>query len=387
MSSFRKPGKRFAIISAAALVLVLVAIVGVGWYYSSLLHSGALTPDYTPDKLNLRVVSVESDRIVLTERKGENVDDLTADELSGLQGESGYGQVSDILAVDGDEVTRRFQLLSGSISEGDFVRLDSFAFRGDPLTARGLDFHNVSVPSPLGDFPAWKLDGSPSTWVILVHGWRVSREEALRILPTFSDLGLSSLVITYRNDQGVPPSPDGLIRWGATEWQDLDAAVVYAESQGAKSIVLYGYSMGGGIVTRFLEQSENAGVVTGAVLDAPVLDFDALLHFQAGQRGIPGFLVWWGKQFAGRRYDLDWAAMDPLKDVDRLKAPILVFHGDDDDRAPIKTSEQLAAQRSDIVTFYIVPTAGHVRSWNVDPSLYEQRVRDFLINEVGIQGQ
>ena len=378
MTRFGRPGKRIAIVSAAAVALVLIALLGTGWYYSSLLRSGALTPDYSPDTLNLVVVSVDGDRIVLAEREGESVDDLDDDERWGLDAQSGYGQVGAVLEGGDGKVTRDFELITGSISPGDLARLDSFAFEGDPLAARGLDFRSVAVPSPSGELPAWKLDGDAGTWVVFVHGWRSDREEALRILPTVSELGLSSLVMTYRNDEEAPRSPDGLIRWGATEWQDLEAAVRYAESEGAESVILYGYSMGGGIAMRFLQQSEEARLVTGVVLDAPVLDFEALLSFQAGRRHVPGFIVSIGKQFAGWRFDIDWEAMNHLDHVERVEVPILLFHGDDDGRAPLGTSERLANERPDIVTFHVVEGAGHVRSWNADPEVYEESVREFI---------
>jgi pimeloyl-ACP methyl ester carboxylesterase len=61
-----------------------------------------------------------------------------------------------------------------------------------------------------------------------------------------------------------------------------------------------------------------------------------------------------------------------------VNVPVLLFHGDDDERAPIKTSDRFAEARPDIVTYYVVEGAGHVRAWNADPALYEQRVEEFL---------
>ncbi len=360
------------------MILLLFALVAAaGWYYSSLLKSGALLPDYSEDDLDFRIVSIEGNRITLVPDGGDE-DNLSDGNIWGVEGEDGYGQVHAILSTEDDEITREFELLSGVLEAGDRVRLDSFAFDGDPLTARGMSYENVLVPSALGDLPAWQTDGPRESWVIFVHGWRSDREEALRILPAISALGLSSLAITYRNDEEAPRSPDGLIRWGATEWQDLEAAVDYARSQGALSIVLYGFSMGGGIVVSYLERSGSTDAVAGAVLDAPVLDFAAVVDNEADRRHIPDFLVSVGKQFTAWRFDFDWDATDHLSRIDRLDVPILLFHGDEDDRAPIEMSDRLAQERGDLVTYLVTKGAGHVRSWNVDPQAYESAVSDFL---------
>lgn len=103
--SLPRPGRRFAILIVTALAFALVALLAAGWYFSSLMHSGLLKPDYSPDKLNLRVVSLQGNRIVLAERLGENVDSLDDSEFWGLEGESGYGRVGAVLGVSGAEVT------------------------------------------------------------------------------------------------------------------------------------------------------------------------------------------------------------------------------------------------------------------------------------------
>ena len=372
-----RPGRRTAIAVGALLALVVLIVVGTGWYYSSVVKSGALLPDYAPDELDFRIVRIEGDEVTLAPEGGD-ADNLRADGIWGLEGEGGYGHALDVLRVDGDEVTRKYVSLRGTLREGDRVRLDSFAFDGDPGGARGIAYRDVVVASPVGELPAWKVDGTPDAWVIFVHGWRADREEALRILPVVTSLGWSALMITYRNDEEAPRSPDGLIRWGATEWEDVEAAVDYATSQGARSIVLYGFSMGGGMSVSFLERSQRTDVIVGAILDSPVLDFAETVAFQAEQRNLPGFLVTIGKQFTSWRFDFDWGETDHLSRIDRVEVPVLLFHGGEDDRAPIEVSDRFAEKRADIVTYVVTEEAGHVRSWNVDPMGYESAVRAFL---------
>jgi alpha-beta hydrolase superfamily lysophospholipase len=198
------------------------------------------------------------------------------------------------------------------------------------------------------------------------------------MIPIITDAGLTSLVITYRNDEGVPRSESGYHDYGLTEWYDLEAAVQYALDNGASDIVLVGYGMGGGITANFLYQSDLADEVIGVILDSPMLDFRDVIDFGGERRGLPSLLTGVGELVAGFRFGIDWDATDYTNRFDQLDGPILLFHGDIDRTVHKRTSDQLAAQLEDIVTYVDPPGAGHVRAWNVDSARYEQAVATFI---------
>jgi pimeloyl-ACP methyl ester carboxylesterase len=265
------------------------------------------------------------------------------------------------------------------------VRVDSYAIAGDPQSAYSLPFEEVSYSSPLGDFPAWAVEGSSNTWAIFVHGRGEERREAMRMLRTVSAAGHPSLVITYRNDEGLPTNPDGFHRFGQTEWEDLEGAVAYALDEGADDLILVGHSMGGAIVMSFLYQSPLAEKVRGVILDSPMLEFGATVDHGASQRSLPvvglplpGVLTGVAKTVSNLRFDLDFEALDYLKRADELAVPILLFHGDADDTVPVETSDALAKARPDIVEYVRFAGANHVRLWNADPAAYEAAVEGFL---------
>jgi pimeloyl-ACP methyl ester carboxylesterase len=364
---------------AVAVVLALGGLVGAGWYYSNLLRSGALEPDSSPGEPDLEVVALEEGLVTLraTERADSN-GDWRKDGTFGLEWDGGYGQLGAIVQAGEEEVVRRFLPLLGTLKAGTPVRLDSFAFPGDPRQALGIPFREVTFPSDLGEFPAWLVPGTLDTWALFVHGKGANRREALRMLPAFVEKGLPSLVITYRNDEGAPPSPDGVYRYGLSEWEDLEAAARYAVDQGARRLVLVGYSMGGAIVVSFLYRSPLAERVVAAVLEAPMLDLAATIDWGTRSRGAPAFLSGTGRTIAGIRFDIDWGEVDYLARAGELTVPILLFHGDADPTVPVATSDALAAARPDIVTYVRVAGAGHVRSWNADPEAYRTYLREFL---------
>ncbi|HEX6031792.1 MAG TPA: prolyl oligopeptidase family serine peptidase, partial [Tepidiformaceae bacterium] len=175
-----------------------------------------------------------------------------------------------------------------------------------------------------------------------------------------------------------PANPDGLRHYGATEWPEVEGAVQFALANGAKHIVLAGYSMGGSTIMAFMERSALAPAIGGLVLDAPVLDFGSTVDFQADQRHAPSVLTKVGKWIASWRFDVEWGNLDYLEHADDLKVPVLLFHGTDDDETPIAESEELAELRPDLVTFIPIAGAEHVRSWNADPAGYGFAVRSFF---------
>lgn len=361
------------------MLLAGAALVGAGWYYSDALKNEALVPDYSPPEFDLQVAEVDDGTITLDRTAGADKDgDWTKSGTFGLEWQGGYGQAGDIREIDDRRVVREFVPLLGTPVPGDMARLDSYAFPTDPRVSFGLAFEEVSFSSPVGDLAAWYIEGSRDTWAIFVHGKGADRREALRMLPSVAGAGLPSLVITYRNDEGAPRSGNGFYEYGKTEWQDLEAAADYALAHGAERLVLIGYSMGGGIVAGFLYQSPLADRVAGVILDAPMLDFEAAVDWGARDRFAPWPIKDIGKQIAARRFDIDWGGRDYVESAQKLSAPVLLVHGDDDPKVPVQTSDELAQARPDIVTYYRVAGAGHVRSWNADPETYEAAVREFI---------
>jgi alpha-beta hydrolase superfamily lysophospholipase len=236
----------------------------------------------------------------------------------------------------------------------------------------------VPIRSELGENPAWFVPGRERTWAIVVHGINATPQTGLRIVPTLRRAGLPSLLITYREDLGAPASPDGFHHMGLTEWRDLGAAARYAFAHGARRLVLVGYSMGGAIVSQFMERSPLAPKVAGLVLDAPVLDWQAVLSFNATKMGFPSFLAKPVEWAIGARIDADWRSLDAIAHPEDFQLPILLFHGEEDDVVPISTSDDFAEELPEWVTYFRVPEAGHTEEWNVDPRLYERRLGAFL---------
>lgn len=385
-------GWRRAVLGAAVAMVVLVVafyLVG-GWYFSTMLYKMGLSaqarraarPSYP-----VRVINVGSSAITL--EKEYFYPAISQPGVWGIEWRGGYGELGTILSSGPFSVTRRFHIFSGRPARGTKAAVEAWVYPLNPRAGLGLGYQDVTFQGPLGRYPAWVIPAKGTTWAITVHGISLSRLDCMKIVPTLHAAGMPVMMTTYRNDPGAPPSPNGLIGYGATEWADLAAAVRYAMAHGAHHVVLVGYSMGGGVVTSFLEHSSLANNVSGVILDAPMLNFSATVDYGASlQRlplvdtSLPPLLVGVAKWFATLRYGVHWRSLDYFTHIGRVHAPILLFQGMADLTVPPSTSTQLAAVLGTQVTYVQTPKAGHLASWNLNPTRYDRAVTDFLATKV-----
>ena len=361
-----------------------IAFVAYGVHLSNLVWNGSLSSRHRTPPFDIIASSEDDGRITLRAiNEGTNAMDLHHHGTFGIVSANGYGQVGRILEQGDGYVVREYTPLTTTIDAAEPARLDIYAYPDDPQTAHGIVYEKVHYMSELGECPAWFIPGSSRTWAVFAHGRGAHPNEALRIMPTLAEAGLPILAITYRNDDDAPASADGYHWLGATEWRDLEAAMQYALDNGADDIILYGYSMGGGMCLNLLYESPLADKVRGVIMNSPVLDFGGTLDFVGRARGYPRPIVRFGKWVAALRFGIDWQRMNYLNRASELRAPILVLHGEADDLIPAPFSQLLARTRPDIVRYVGFADAGHARSWNLDPSKYDSAVWDFLQDVVG----
>ena len=364
------------VVAIVAVPLLALAIGGaVAWHFSDRI----LVPDRSGWPQSIDVLRVGSARIVLSQN-----DDSEQPGVFGLDWQAGHAIVGPILAEGDRSVTRRLRDVRGYLTPGLRVGTDSYVYSGDPRQALGLPSVDVRIPSELGPLPSWWVPASGHVWAIVAHGINSNPQAGLRIAPVFHRAGMPQLLITYREDRGAPSSPDGYHHMGLTEWRDIAAAARFAVDHGARRLVLVGYSMGGALVTQFVERSPLASRVAGLVLDAPVLDWRATIEYGTTETGLPAFLANPVEWAVSARIDTDWDALDVLEHTGDFHLPILLFHGTEDETVPIATSEALASALPRYVRFYRVPGARHTEEWNVAPALYDRRLARFLASLPGM---
>ncbi len=251
-------------------------------------------------------------------------------------------------------------------------------YRGDPKAAFGYDFQTITYTTALGGAEAWLVPASsPSpVWAIYVHGIGGLRENGYKQLSVLHEAGIPTLLITYRNDKGAPSSPNHLYSFGLTEWQDVDDAVAWMLSNGAQRVVLVAESMGGAIAGEFLINSKRADKVVGLALDAPALDFNAIVLDKLEKRHLPFAQALASLGILGIELlnGTDLGKADTRAAVETYPGPLFLAQGTTDELVPASIAEGVVAKRS-APTIYLETGANHLLSFKENPAKYRE---DFL---------
>jgi alpha-beta hydrolase superfamily lysophospholipase len=299
-----------------------------------------------------------------------------------------YLRLGSVVKDDGTSVTRK--LLTHVATDAHLAPTAAFSgWYYDKPEDLQLPYRHALIGTPVGPCPAWEFPAAVDTdvWVIQVHGRGTTRAETLRAVPVFHDLGITSLVVSYRNDGDAPRSRTGTYALGATEWRDVDAAIGYARRQGARRILLMGWSMGGAICLQTEFSSPHRDVIAGLVLESPVADWRTVLRYQGRLLRLPTPVL----TFAQRILGSDWGAvltgagsaipldrLDAVARATELRHPLLILHSDDDGFVPSDASHALAAARPDLVTMETFTVARHTKLWNYDEMRWTRAIQDWV---------
>ena len=390
--------------------IILIGLGGAGWYFSGLIYSVGLNPEFTDSgnvgtaEDRVKIHSINSSTITFNIEE-EQWGYLYENGLYGIIGQNGEAVAGKILSTNENLVTRELIQINGTLVEGDLIRdtalivknedtnkykiLGSSSWSGQvsegvytPKSVADLDFETVTYTSELGDFPAYLTNDGDKGIVIFVHGFRGDyKREVFAMVrgAEFAENGYRSMIISYRNDRGLPQDPSGIFQYGVTEWKDLDSAIEKARTL-TDNIVLFCISGGGGPCSSWLGSAENQNQVSGVIYEAPVISFWESVEINGESRfpWVPSSLFSYFKIFTEIRYDVDFDSMDFRYDLIESQIPALLFHGDDDEWVPVSMSDFIASNRDYKYTYKRYENVGHVTAWNADPEDYQKTIKEFL---------
>lgn len=368
----------------ASLSAALAAVLGLMALLSVRMARRVVTPAMrVPDT---RILAVDTAAQTITLARNDDTE-LPGRYALFTTGTEGYVKIGSVLAETDEEVKRK--LLTHIGPQSRIARDAAFSGwyyeRPDELH---LPYTPELIGSALGPCPAWLFPaGAGTTWVIQVHGRGTTRAECLRAVPIFHALGISTLIVSYRNDGEAPRSRSGTYTLGATEWRDVDAAVGFARRRGARRIIVMGWSMGGAIALQLSLNSAHRDLIVGLILDSPVVDWRVVLDYQAGLMRLPtpvtrmaiGVLgADWATPVTGAGSAIPFQKLDLVARAGELRHPVLILHSDEDGFVPSDASHELHEARPDLVELEVFRTARHTKLWNYDQERWSGRITQWL---------
>lgn len=375
-----------------AVALLAVFYVGGGWYFSSVIHNDVFavspgTPATTQTGTLGEVSPAPAGQGTVTMTLDEEYasPDRYANATVGIAVGESLIVAGPVASAEGATVTRPIIDLVGDVPEpGSPAGVNRDVWTSpDQL---GLRYTDVAVVSEGTEYPAWVIPAARSTtWAVLVHGKGGYPAEMLRMATTLHERGISCLLITYVNDPGVPAAPDGRYGYGTLEVPQVEAAVSYAQGEGAERIILGGVSHGASASLGFLATSQLSGAIDAVILDSPPADLagnvDAIgdtRTLPVGGLPIPESLETVALLMTELRFGLEFDDYDWIATADKITAPTLIFQGGEDRTVAASIPRELATEMGSDATMVEQPEAQHVGSWNVDPAAYAAAMTAFL---------
>ena len=387
-----------------------IALLGIGWYFSGLIYESGLNPEFTETES----VGTAEDRVVVDSITSKSIKLNVEEEqwgvmlengIYGIIGQNGDAVIGKILNTNGNIIERELLQINGSLVTGDRIAgsagllldektgiykiLGTSGWSGQatqgiytPKSVVDIEYEDIFYQSDIGQFPAYLTSSGDDGVVIFVHGFRgdYSREVFAQLrAKDLMDMGFRSMIISYRNDRGLPKDPSGIFQYGVSEWKDIDAAIDEARKI-SENVVLWGISGGGGPVSSWIQNTDDISKVSGIIYEAPVISFWESVEVNGAERfpWLPQGLFSYFKIVTELRYGVDFDSMDFRDAVINSDIPVLLFHGDDDEWVPVEMSDLIAESRDKNFTYIRSENVGHVTSWNADPENYVLQMSEFL---------
>ncbi|MBN2302897.1 MAG: alpha/beta fold hydrolase [Anaerolineae bacterium] len=244
----------------------------------------------------------------------------------------------------------------------------------------GLPCREVQFPSRDGlTLGGWWIsaDGPALGTVIMCSGQNGSMDKDVPQAIPLHRAGFNVLMFDFR---GHGRSEGEIVTLGALEQADLFGALDYVQAEhGVDRVGLLGFSMGAGVTLLIAAQDAR---IAALVVDGAYPRLDGILAGYLRLKGVPGPLARLGARLVlimgSLRTGYQLYRANPVDLIERITAPALFIHGDQDPFVSAAESERLTAQVSGPADRWHVAGAGHREAYKNHPDEYNRRVVEWF---------
>lgn len=249
-----------------------------------------------------------------------------------------------------------------------------------------LEFFNVRVNAydgtKLAGYYRPSFDRDCRNVLILLHGYNEHPSEMSAYARLFMSKIQCNVLMVHERAHCM--SGGKFVTYGLRESVDLSTWIEFAKKQAGDDarIFIMGRSMGGFTALLAAEQSDFSENVAGIIADSPYDTLENTL-VRSGRRRFKidtSFFLRRIKRIALARLKLDISLCDCVTHADRIRVPVLLFHGESDVVAPPDCSRKIYERLRSPKRMVIVENTPHIMSYNNAPVLYEKEVAQFIEN-------
>ncbi len=249
-------------------------------------------------------------------------------------------------------------------------------FENNELNGKYINFNSFDDVKLSSYLIYSSLDTVKGT-IILLHGIRSNKESFIELSYKLSKLGFNSVALDSR---AHGQSGGTHCTFGVKEKEDVSELIhVLSEKEGiTENIGVWGQSLGGAIGLQALGNDKR---IKFGIIESTFSDFETItndyfnFHTGINFRPLTNYLVYRTGQIA----EFDPKEAKPIKYCENIEQPILIVHGNKDERIKMKYGkDNFSKIPSEKKEFIEIENANHLNVWKIGGHEYFERIIKFI---------
>ncbi|REE08241.1 serine aminopeptidase S33 family [Winogradskyella pacifica] len=263
----------------------------------------------------------------------------------------------------------------GLIKRNKNVSFDVASNNASKLNQKAFAFNSFDGLKLSAQLTYSSLDSSKGT-VILLHGIRSNKDQFKNVIDFLSENGFNAVALDSR---AHGKSEGDFCSFGVHEKKDVASLIDYlSKHENLSHFGVWGQSLGGAIGLQAMgyDQRIKFGIIESAFSEFRTIVNDYFdLHAGFSYTPFSNYLV----NRAGQIAAFDSNDASPIKYCETINQPILIVHGNIDERINIKYAKaNFSKIPSTNKEFIEIDSANHSNVWKVGGEAYFNRVLAFI---------